>query len=237
MRKIIIAIITAFAVLSACAKTDYSYDIADGIISEIRDTISGVSINYAFDGVLEFIPDTPKAGLVFYPGAYVDYRCYAQLMAALAKEGFLCILPSPSLDLALLNLSSAVGLSHQYPEARKWYIGGHSLGGASAAMCLASHPDDFEGLVLLAAYSTKDISMSGKEVISIYGSNDGVLNMKKYNEYRKNLPEDFIETVIEGGNHGYFAIYGHQDGDGDATISRSEQIRQTASAISRLLDE
>lgn len=78
------------------------------------------------------------------------------------------------------------------------------------------------------------IQVGKKEVISIFGSNDGVLNMKKYNEYRKNLPEDFIETVIEGGNHGYFAIYGHQDGD--ATISRSEQIRQTASAISRLLD-
>ncbi len=107
---------------------------------------------------------------------------------------------------------------------------------ARAAMCLASHPDDFEGLVLLAAYSTKDLSKSGKKVISIYGSNDGVLNMKKYNEYMKNLPEDFMETVIEGGNHGYFAIYGHQDGDGDATISRSEQIRQTASAICRLLD-
>ena len=102
MRKIIIAILTAVTFFSACAKTDYSYDIADGIISEIRDTISGVSINYAFDGVLEFIPDTPKAGLVFYPGAYVDYRCYAQLMAALAKDGFLCILPSPSLDLAPL---------------------------------------------------------------------------------------------------------------------------------------
>ncbi len=109
-------------------------------------------------------------------------------------------------------------------------------GCASAAMCLASHPDDFEGLVLLAAYSTKDLSKSGKKVISIYGSNDGVLNMKKYNEYMKNLPEDFMETVIESGNHGYFAIYGHQDGDGDATISRSEQIRQTASAICRLLD-
>ena len=41
-------------------------------------------------------------------------------------------------------------------------------------------------------------------------------------------------TVIEDGNHENFAIHGHQDGD--TTISRSEQIRQTVSAISRLLD-
>ena len=236
MKRILTAILAAAALLAACTKTDYSYNLCDGIVSEIRDTITGVSVNYAFDGVLEFIPDSPKAGLVFYPGAYVDYRCYAPLMAALAKEGFLCILPSPSLDLALLNLNSAVGLSRQYPEAAKWYIGGHSLGGASAAMCLASHIDDFEGLVLLAAYSTKDLSKSGKAVVSIYGSNDGVLNMEKYEDCKKNLPEDFRETVIEGGNHGYFAIYGHQDGDGDATISRSDQIRQTAAALCDLLD-
>ncbi|MCQ2180399.1 MAG: alpha/beta hydrolase [Bacteroidales bacterium] len=71
-------------------------------------------------------------------------------------------------------------------------------GCASAAMCLASHPDDFEGLVLLAAYSTKDLSKSGKKVISIYGSNDGVLNMKKYNEYMKNLPEDGVKGKFSG---------------------------------------
>jgi len=44
-----------------------------------------------------------------------------------------------------------------------------------------------------------------------------------------------METVIEGGCHSYFAIYGHQDGDGDATITRSQQIQATIDAIAMLL--
>lgn len=223
-------------ILCSCTRTDYSYDANDGIISDIRSTYTNVSVNYAFDGVLEFIPENPKAGFIFYPGAFVDYRCYAPLMAQLSQNGFLCILASPSFNIALMDKDIAVHLKHQYPETDRWYIGGHSLGGATAAMCIASNLDEFEGLVMLAAYSTKDLSKSGKQVVSIYGSNDKVLNMSKYDECRKNLPSTAKETVIEGGCHSYFALYGHQDGDGDATISRDLQIQITAEAISKLLD-
>lgn len=236
-KNISISVILATLILSisSCTKTNYSYNANDGIVSDIRDTISNVTINYAFDGVLEFIPDEPKAGFVFYPGAFVDYRCYAPLMAGLAKKGFLCILVKPSFDIALMNKNIAVKLKHQYSETGTWYIGGHSLGGASAAMCIASNPDEFRGLVLLASYSTKDFSKSGYQVVSVYGSNDKVLDMTKYEEYRKNLPPTLMETVIEGGCHSYFAIYGHQDGDGDATITRSQQIQATIDAIAMLL--
>jgi len=238
MRKnIIISAILAVmtASFSSCTKTSYSYDTNDGIISNIRDTITNVTVNYAFDGVVEFIPDETKAGFVFYPGAFVDYRCYAPLMAGLAKMGFLCILVSPSFDIALANKNIGVKLKHQYPETETWYIGGHSLGGATAAMCIASNPDEFQGLVMLAAYSTKDLSNTDKRVVSVYGSNDGVLNMTKYEECRKNLPPTAMETVIEGGCHGYFAAYGHQDGDGKATITRDQQIHLTVEAIAKLL--
>jgi len=233
---IVSVVLTALiALFSSCTKTDYSYDANDGIISDIRDTITNVTVNYAFDGVIEFIPDEPKAGIVFYPGAFVDYRCYAPLMADLSKKGFLCVLVSPSFDFALMSKNVAVKLKHQYPETDTWYIGGHSLGGATAAMCIASNLDEFQGLVMLAAYSTEDLSNSGKKVVSIYGSNDGVLNKTNYEKYRKNLPPTVMETVIEGGCHSYFATYGHQDGDGQATITRNQQIRATADAIEKLL--
>lgn len=239
MRKLFlisaVLLVLAFSSTS-CTKTRYAYDTNDGIISDIRDTIKNVRVNYAFDGVLEFIPDEPKAGFVFYPGANVDYRCYAPLMVHLAQKGFLCIIASPSFDLILLNKNIAVNLKHQYPETDIWYIGGHSHGGAVAAICLNSHPDEFEGLVLLAAYSTKDLSNSGKQVVSVYGSNDGILNINTYDKYRKNLPSSTMETVINGGCHSYFGLYGHQDGDGQATITRELQIRLTADAISKLLN-
>jgi len=237
MRKIIIisAIAVLAALFSSCTKTNYSYDTNDGIISDIRDTISNVAVNYAFDGVVEFIPDDVKAGLVFYPGAFVDYRCYAPLMAKLAQKGFLCVLVSPSFDFALLSKNVAVKLKHQYPEASTWYIGGHSVGGVAASMCLASHLDEFRGLVMLASYSTSDLSASDIRVVSVYGTNDGVMNMEKYKECWKNYPFSAEETVIDGGCHSYFALYGHQDGDGTATITREQQIRATVAAIAKLL--
>jgi len=229
---ILISVVAAF---SSCTKTNYSYDTNDGIIRDIRDTIKNVSVNYAFDGVVEFIPDEPKAGFVLYPGAFVDYRCYAPLMAKLAQKGFLGLLVSPSFDFALLSSNVAVKLKHQYPETDTWYIGGHSVGGVAASMCLASHLDEFKGLIMLASYSTSDLSGTDKQVVSIYGSNDGVLNMTKYAECWKNYPTTAMETVIEGGCHSYFATYGHQDGDGQPSITRAQQIQATVEAIEKLL--
>lgn len=43
--------------------------------------------------------------------------------------------------------------------------------------------------------------------------------------------EDTVEVVLDGGNHAGFGVYGIQDGDGKATISGEEQIRQTVDVI------
>ena len=76
-----------------------------------------------------------------------------------------------------------------------------------------------------------DLRDSGLRVLSVYGSEDGVLNMEKYREDRAMLPEDTAETVIPGGNHAGFGSYGAQKGDGSAAISQEEQVRRTAAAI------
>ena len=88
-----------------------------------------------------------------------------------------------------------------------------------------------DGLVLLAAYSTADLTDSGLRVYSTYGSEDGVLNREKYEADRINLPQDTTETVIDGGCHAGFGSYGAQKGDGTPTISAEEQQRQTADAL------
>lgn len=68
-------------------------------------------------------------------------------------------------------------------------------------------------------------------VLSIYGTEDGVLNREKYENSRGNYPEAFEEMVIEGGNHAQFGDYGAQKGDGTAKISDKEQMTRTANAI------
>ena len=73
-------------------------------------------------------------------------------------------------------------------------------------------------------------------VLSIYGSEDGVLNRDSYEKDRKNLPTGFTEVVIDGGCHAQFGSYGAQNGDGIPTISAEEQIQQTATCISKFID-
>ena len=95
-----------------------------------------------------------------------------------------------------------------------------------AAAYLEKHPNDFKGLLLLAAYSTADLSNENIRTLSIYGSNDGVLNREKYEQYRSNLPE-LTEYIIDGGCHAY------QDGDGTPTIDNARQINLTADAVEK----
>jgi hypothetical protein len=59
--------------------------------------------------------------------------------------------------------------------------------------------------------------------------------MNKYNKYLKNLPSNYEEMVIQGGNHSFFGTYGLQKGDGIATISNSEQIKKTTIILDNLL--
>ena len=111
-------------------------------------------------------------------------------------------------NLAVLDMNAADSIPERFSEVTDWYIGGHSLGGAMAASYAAKHTDELDGLVLLAAYSTADLTDSGLRVYAAYGSEDGVLNREKYEADRVNLPQDTTETVIDGGCHAGFGSYG-----------------------------
>ena len=152
-------------------------------------------------------------------------------MQACADQGVLCILVEMPFNLAVLDINAADGIQAQYPQIQDWYIGGHSLGGSMAAAYLEKNADDFEGLILLGSYSTADLSQSGLEVLSIFGSEDKVMNREKYEENKVNRPEGFAEVILVGGCHAYFGMYGPQNGDGTPTISNEDQITMTVEHI------
>lgn len=184
-----------------------------------------------------FCPENAEAGLIFYPGGKVEHTAYAPLLQALAEQDILCVLVKMPCNLAVLDVNAAEGIPEQFPELESWYIGGHSLGGSMAASYAAEQAQALEGLILLAAYSTADLTETGLEVLSLYGTEDGVLNRQKYESSRVNLPEGFREVIIEGGNHAQFGSYGPQEGDGTAAIMQTAQIRQTADAIAAWMQE
>ena len=177
--------------------------------------------------ILAFIPENAETGLIFYPGGKAEYTAYAPLMRALADSGVLGVLVRMPLNLAVLDMNAADGIPEQYPQIKHWYIGGHSLGGSMAASHAAKNASVYEDLVLLTSYSTADLSASGLPVISIYGSEDGVLNRKKYTGYRRNLSAALEEHIIQGGCHAGFGSYGPQDSDGVPTITGEEQTAET----------
>ena len=190
------------------------------------------SVQAELDGnVTWFVPESPVAGLIFYPGGKVENTAYAPLLRACAEQGILCALVRMPGNLAVLDANAADGLRQKHPEITAWYMAGHSLGGAMAANYAAAHAEDFNGLILLAAYSTKDFTGTTLRVLSVYGSEDGVLNRESYEKNRANLPTDTTEVVLDGGCHAQFGSYGPQNGDGIPSISGEEQVRQTAEAI------
>lgn len=190
---------------------------------EIKSEVSLETENYIVYG------DTQsETGFIFYPGAKVEETAYVPILDELAETGVCCVLVKMPYHLAIFDSDAAGQVMQDLPEVENWYLGGHSLGGAMAAGYAAEHESEFAGLILLAAYPTEELE--NLPVLSIYGSEDSVLNYEKYEEsipYAKNL----TEHVIEGGNHANFGNYGVQEGDGTAEISEEEQWQETVDYI------
>ena len=181
------------------------------------------------EGNIVVAPEDAKAGFIFYPGGKVEYTSYLPLMIALANRGILSVIVEMPCNLAVFDVNAADGIKESFPEIENWYIGGHSLGGAMAAKYLYKNIDKLDGIVLLASYSTE--LLEDTRAFTLYGTEDKVMNQEKLRQYIVNLPVEADETLINGGNHAYFGMYGEQRGDGDAWITATEQINLAARCI------
>ena len=230
---IAVAVVLFCAALAVLLYVGDYYHADELALETLRHPADGVTITESKNRIV-FMPEHPEAGLIFYPGGKVQFESYAPLMERCAEQGLLCVLLHMPGNLAVLDMDAAEGIPEEFPEVTQWYIGGHSLGGAMAASYIKDHADTYRGLILLAAYATDDLTDSGLEVLSLYGTEDGVLNLEKYAEGRARLPEGFAEIQIEGGCHAYFGCYGMQQGDGVPTISNEDQIEKTADTIAAM---
>ena len=219
-----LVVVLALALAFGLYTKDY-YTMLPGTEDDLYQTVT-----LHTEGDLTIIGD-PRAetGLIFYPGGKVEARAYAPLLDRIAQSGYCCVLVEMPFHLAILNPDAAEKAMAAVPDVQRWYLTGHSLGGATAAMYAADAPDKIAGLVLLGAYSTKPLPEE-MPVLLLYGSEDGVMNRENYDKNRENVP-NATEQVIEGGNHAGFGNYGAQKGDGQAAITPEEQWDRTAEAI------
>lgn len=180
------------------------------------------------DAYIAYGDPQSETGLIFYPGAKVEETAYAPVMDGLAQQGIFCVTVKMPAHLAILKPNAADEVRQEFGEVEHWYLAGHSLGGAMAGSYAAKHESELAGLIFLAAYPTKELQTL--PVLSLYGSEDGVLNMEKYQE-SIGLAVNCSEYVLEGGNHAGFGNYGPQKGDGEAKITDREQWQETIDYI------
>ena len=110
------------------------------------------------------------------------------------------------------------------------------MGGVAASNFAARHNDKFNAVVLLASYPADDLSEFDGKALSVFGTEDGVLNRERYDDAADKMPADTTEIEIEGGNHANFGNYGEQASDNPATITRESQQEQTAELIAALAE-
>jgi dienelactone hydrolase len=146
------------------------------------------------------------------------------------------IVPMP-LNLAVFGVNAASNVIAAYPNVTNWAIGGHSLGGSMAAQYIHDKPNKVEGLALWTSYppSGADLSKSNITVVTVHGTNDGLVSSKQIDDSLKQLPPNTVRVEIDGGNHAQFGWYGPQSGDNSATISREQQQNITVNATVQLL--
>ena len=206
--KIILGIILALIIVVAGYLVWYANDYAhtESSVNVLLNGTENVTVNRIDNGLFLDGPGNETA-LIFYPGAKIEYTSYLPMLMDLSNDGVDCFLVEMPLNLAVIGSNSADSIiANSNYTYDKWYISGHSLGGWAAAKYLKNHPNEFNGLILLAAYSDEDLGNT--PVLSVYGTKDGNLNKVTCDESKGFIDGNLTEVVIDGGNHAQFASYG-----------------------------
>ena len=257
---ILLVVILLAAIVGFKIYTSNYYAADEPSLELVQESVGKNVSCYTDDTGTVFLPKEQqvKAVIFFYPGGKVEYTAYSALMYELADKGYICVLPEMPENLAFLRVDTIDAIRAKYAQEMTtvkdldWYLAGHSLGGVAAAKYLTekdapgtkdqgagtgTKSDAFKGLILCASYPADDLSGLPLRFLSIRGSNDGVLNLKRYEESRKFWPADSTEKVINGGIHSFFGCYGIQKGDGEPGITNMEQLETTATMIDEWISD
>ena len=192
---------------------------------------------------LEFSPlQRPiRGGVIVYPGANADFRGYSRILRQVAAAGYLvCVVPMP-FEMAILGLNRANSVMREHDTVKTWALLGHSLGGAMAAMFVASHPHAVDGLIIWDSYppSMSSLASFRKPVWHIHRAQPGGAPPASFTARRGLFPPNSTWVPIRGGIHMYFGdfIGGAYQEDWQPTISREENQRLALAATLAALDD
>jgi hypothetical protein len=172
----------------------------------------------------------PTAGLVFLPDARVDARAYTGLLRPLAERGYLVAILKEPLGLSSLYPGHAEAAMEVHPGVSRWVVGGHGLGGSTAAKFANSH-DAVSALVLYAAYPAEAVTRQDLTVLSISGSADVRTTSEEVVAAKPLLPPSTRYVVVDGATHSSFGDYAADDISRSSRLIAHGQIRQETAQI------
>lgn len=232
-KKILIIAIIVFLIIFFGGFFVYSqiYYHAENTATDLLNGTEDVNVSKVSNGL--FLDGYGNdSAIIFYPGAKVEYTSYLPLFTDLASKDIDCYLVEMPFNLAFLGRNSADSIIEN-SNYTHYFMAGHSLGGAMAGGYVNGTDNNITGLIYLSAHMPNEIRVP---VLSIRGTNDGIINLTGYKEAQTMVKANFTEVLIDGGNHAQFAYYGNQSGDGNATISAENQQNQTVDAIIKFID-
>jgi len=186
------------------------------------------------DGFITIRPSggTSTVGMLFYPGMRVAPEAYVHKLAAVSAAARIQVaIGRPTLNLAVLSINQADAMRAALPGVTRWFVGGHSLGGAAACYYASRHSAALEGIVLFGTICGSDLSRTSLRVLNVAGGQDGLFPPGKIAGARGDLPPGAQLFTVAGMNHAQFGNYGVQSGDRPAMID-DDDARDTLTRIS-----
>lgn len=179
----------------------------------------------------------PKKGFILYPAAKVDAKAYSQICNMIAAKGYQVVAVDMPFNYPAFGKNKANEIIQKYSDIQSWVLGGDSLGGLVATRYVNSNISKIDGVVFISSYPIdsylKEINMN---VLSIWGSKDGVINFQSLIDAKKKLPEKTTYLEIEGANHSQFGDYGIYKNDEEALIDGDKQKQKTVDSIIEFLE-
>ncbi len=195
------------------------------------------------DDAVEFVPDGAKCeyGVIFYVGTSLAPNKYMYLGNALAKQGYLVVMPKRPLNMTYFQYAEEETAFSNHPKV-KFFLAGHSQGGGAAVKRAQENADKIEGIFLLAplCYEIGTITIADTNIptLLINADNDHVLTDRMKSDAKSTLPENRTEILLENACHMSFSendsesILKFFGGDGPMTDEfRTAQRNNTLSAV------
>ena len=167
-------------------------------------------------------------GVILYVGMGIEPERYSYLATALAKQGYLVVIPQLDNNLAYTHYQAEEKAFETYGNVN-FFIAGHSFeGGASAIRRTSENKDKVMGTVLFAPVGSRHklLDENGEPVkddngIEIYvadnlldcslpvllveADNDKVRTQDKANDAKARLKDGYVSKVLKESNHTAFA--------------------------------